>query len=106
MKTAILTFCLLTAGSVFAQTLVGGSGLSAPTSSQLNFPSHQRRAEQHPLGQTQTILEEYTVTSAQGDRPLWEFAAIDNSTPLGDVARILRKEHESAPKATFIFDKE
>jgi hypothetical protein len=46
-----------------------------------------------------------TVTIAQGERPLWEVAPPDPHTiPLGDTARLLKKEHETVKKAQFVFE--
>ena len=105
MKTTILVLCVLTATAAFGQGLIGGTSLSI-TANPLQFPTHQQRALQHTLGDTQSILETYNFASAQGTRPLWEFAPKDESMPLGDVARMFRKEHESAPKATFVWEKQ
>jgi len=105
MKTTILILCILTTAAAFGQGLIGGAS-SNITANPLQFPTHQQRAVQHPLGETQSILETYNFASAQGERPLWEFASKDEGTPLGDVARMLRKEHDSAPKATVVWEKQ
>jgi hypothetical protein len=46
-----------------------------------------------------------TVTIGHGELPLWEVAPKEPpAIPLGDTARLLRKQHETAKKAQFVFE--
>lgn len=47
-----------------------------------------------------------TYSYAQGERPLWEFGPVSEPRPLGDIARELRKEKQSAKKAEIVFEKQ
>ena len=64
--------------------------------------SHPEHASQRPMAEIQSLLENGSYFYAVGKRPLWEFATKQQEVPLGDVARLLRKEHETAKKATFV----
>ena len=41
---------------------------------------------------------------AHGVRPLWEVAKPSEPVPLGDAARLLRKEHAAAKKADIVWN--
>ena len=49
-----------------------------------------------------------TYSYARGERPLWEFGPVSDCrpTPLGDVARAVRKEKQAAKKAEIVFEKQ
>jgi len=103
MKTRIFVLCFLCATAALGQSGSIGSTLSA-TPSVVEFPSHETLASQHPMGREQDLLEVSGYTWAKGERPLWEVAPVSHPTPLGDSARILRKEHEAAKKASVVWD--
>ena len=67
----------------------------------LHLSSNPQRASAAPMGEQQSLLGSGTYTSGKGERPVWEVAP-SCSTPLGDTARALHKQHETAKKATFI----
>jgi hypothetical protein len=69
----------------------------------VSFFSHPSHATQQNMSQEQNLLERSNVVYAQGERPLWEVAPKSHTTPLGDIARALRKEHETAKKADVIW---
>jgi len=100
MKTALFMVCFLGATVAFGQS-VGGSVGSAPVSSSVQMPNHAERATQTPLAQEQSLLEHSNYFYAQGERPLWEVQPPSKSrpVPLGDIARMYRKDHELVKKA-------
>ena len=98
----VLGFFVL-AGAAFGQSAIGGAGLNAqPVISE--FASHEGRAQQQGMGQAQNIMEESLNVSARGVRPLWEVHIPSTSVPLGDSARLLRKEHMTAKKAEIVWN--
>jgi hypothetical protein len=52
----------------------------------------------------QSLLTNTGFNYAQGEKPLWEVASLAVPIPLGDTARILRKEHETARKAARVWE--
>jgi hypothetical protein len=64
-------------------------------------PAH---AERHELAQEHTLMASDLYSYAQGEQPLWQFASDKRVTPLGDIARELRKQHDNAPKAEVIWE--
>jgi len=56
------------------------------------------------MAREQNLLNDNGLTFAHGERPLWEVAQTKKVVPLGDIARELRKEHESAPKAEIVWE--
>src|ERR1700733_7728282 len=100
MKTAIFIFCLFCASAALGQA--GATGAIATPIAMAEHPIH---AEQHDMARPQNIYEHSDYTYAQGERPLWEFGTISHPVPLGDIARVLRKEHALARKADIIWEK-
>jgi len=103
MKTLLLAFCVLGATAAFAQ--------SAPVLSNepfiMQMPEHVQHASQHEMASSQSLLQSGAYTIETGERPLWEFGPVSAPpTPLGDIARAYRKEHEFAKRAEFVFEKE
>ena len=95
MKTAIVLACLLCATAAFGQV---GATLSNEVQP-IQLPSHPQRASSQGMSVEQNLLVATGYTAAHGNRPLWEFASLTPEVPLGDVARELRKAHETARKA-------
>ncbi len=102
MKRAVLTLCLLFSIGAFAQ--VGTSALSAEPYI-TEFPTHDARAEQKPMGREENLLGSINgFNHERGERPLWEFASSSPSEmPLGDAARMLKKTHQTDKKATVVW---
>ena len=98
----VLGFFVL-AGAAFGQASIGGSGLSAQPVI-YDFASHEARAQQQGMGVTQDIMEQSANVSAHGVRPLWEVHVPSSVVPLGDSARVLRKEHMYAKKAEIVWN--
>ena len=104
MKTTLcVLFFLCLAASAFGQASVGGAGLSAEPVV-VEFQSHASKASQTGMGISQDIMEQHTNVAAHGTRPLWEFATPSATVPLGDSARLLKKEHMSAKKAEVVWN--
>ena len=104
MKFTVVMVCFLCATAAFGQSSAMGSALNAQTSV-LEFQSHQEFATQHGMATEQNLLESSSGnTWAKGERPLWEVAPVSHPTPLGDSARMLRKEHDAAKKAEIVWN--
>lgn len=56
------------------------------------------------MGQAQDIMEQSINVQAHGVRPLWEVATPAYIVPLGDSARLLKKEHMFAKKAEIVWN--
>lgn len=92
------------AGAAFGQAAgIGGPGLNAQPVI-YEFASHETRAQQQGMGSTQDIMEQSLNVSAHGVRPLWEVHIPSFTVPLGDSARLLRKEHMYAKKAEIVWN--
>jgi hypothetical protein len=103
-NTLFVLFFLFCVASAFGQT-------SAPVLPNVSAPmimsEHPQHASQHDMAQEQSLFGSNTPYSyAQGEQPLWQFPSDKRVTPLGDVARSLRKEHEAARKAEIIWENE
>jgi hypothetical protein len=104
MKTTLLVLFLLCALTAFGQGVaVAGALSSEPV--RITFTSHNEHAAPQPMLQEQSLLVGSGYTYAQGERPLWEVAAASESKSLGEIARLLKKEHETAKKATVVMEK-
>jgi hypothetical protein len=103
MKTTFFLMCLLCATAALGQASARGSALiSEPRV--MSMPSYQLHAAQRPIGQEQDLLEKSHLSYARGEKPLLEAAPKAYAMPLGDVARQLRKQHETAKKATRVLE--
>ncbi|MGB9073845.1 MAG: hypothetical protein WCC22_14495 [Terriglobales bacterium] len=104
MKTLFVLLCLLLTTAAFGQAI----GYASVVSNQpvvIQIPSHPLHAAREPMAQEQSLIAGPAYISAQGERPLWEVARIPDTMPLGDVARLLRKQHATAKKATIVLEK-
>ena len=102
MKYAIAMVALFCASCAFGQTLGGVTFLSSQPVG-VQFASNPRRAVETPMGREQSLLSGTSLMYARGERPLWEFGTASSSVSLGDEARKLKKEHESAKKAEIVW---
>jgi hypothetical protein len=100
MKTGLLALCFLWGTAAFGQS-AGGTALSNEVQV-LEFPSHAVRAAAQPMAQEQNLLGQTGYFYAQGERPLWEVQPLSQTVPLGDIARMLKKEHATAKKADIV----
>src|SRR5579864_5225585 len=102
MKTTLVAIFLLLAVSAFGQASAGAISAEAHMT---QVPDHPQHAEMHAMANEHSLLGSGGVTSAQGERPLWEFGtAPAQQTPLGDIARSIRKEKLAAKKAQMVFE--
>ncbi|HET7205844.1 MAG TPA: hypothetical protein VFI95_04610 [Terriglobales bacterium] len=95
MKVMFTLAVLLFATAAFTQTAPVLYGDAHP----VQVPSHPEHASVHDLAAPAYILGGAGVEFARGVRPLWEVAGERDAMPLGDVARMLRKEREAKKKA-------
>ena len=102
MKITLFLMCFLCATAAFGQSVAGTAGLSAQPQI-VEFYSHPQHAAQLPMALEQNLLITSGFTHAHGERPLWEAAPDSYATPLGDVARFLKKEHATAKKADIVW---
>ena len=103
LKIGIFALCFLCSAAAFGQSGASAGALSSQVST-VGFSSHEEFAIQKPMATEHSLLEASTTSWAQGERPLWEVAPVIYRTPLGDSARQLKKEHENAKKADFIWN--
>jgi|HubBroStandDraft_1064217.scaffolds.fasta_scaffold119274_1 hypothetical protein len=98
MKMTLFVLCLLFATAAFGQT--GGAPLNA-----LEFADHSARASFQSMSQTNDILGGSSVVIAHGEVPLADIPLPEiHETPLGDVARQLKKDHLTAKKAQRVWE--
>ena len=105
MKLIFGLFCVLCATGAFGQSTVGGAALSSEPR-MISFPAHSARAKQQALALTQDLLEKTGFIVVKGDHPLEGIAPLPAPVvePLGDTARMLRKEHEVSRKADVFWE--
>jgi hypothetical protein len=101
MKKILFTLCLFCATGAFGQ--IAASVLSAEPQ-RIEVPSHEQHAIQQPMGEERTLLIGSTNISGKGARPLWELAPVHYETPLGDTARMLKKQHNQSKKAEIVWE--
>ncbi|HXY03258.1 MAG TPA: hypothetical protein VEI49_06735 [Terriglobales bacterium] len=107
MKTAILVASLLLATAALGQSI--GGALSSPyMSSPYSISTHEQHASFAPMAQEHRLTDGGSgVYVASGEIPLAEVPLPPRQElPLGDVARLLRKQHETAKKAAFVFEQQ
>ena len=105
MKTAFFAICFLFATSAFAQNSLGGGSHMSSQPIVYEFESHTAKADFKSMGQEENLLSPpSSFTAAQGERPLWEVAPKIDAVPLGDVARVYKKEHAATPKSTMVWE--
>ncbi len=100
--TLLFLFCVLCTAGAFAQSAVTSSAMVDTYS----LPDHAQQAAPHAMAQERSLLTgSSSVLIAHGERPLWEVAPVVHEIPLGDLARIQRKEHAAAKKANVTLEK-
>lgn len=105
MKNILLVVMVVGAASA----CFGQAAAISSEPSPIMMTSHPQTAAQHSLAQERSLVGggPSTYAYAQGERPLWEFGPfLPPPTPLGDVARAVRKEKAAAKKADFVFEKQ
>jgi hypothetical protein len=101
----VLALCIFSAVGAFGQVNFG-SAMTAPEEG-FQMADHAATASRTPLGREIDLLEVSQTTVSQGEIPLWEAMEMMPPrpvTPLGDLARAIRKEHALAPKAVMVWN--
>ena len=96
MKITLLASVILAGTAAFAQS----AGVLSNVPQELRMAEHPMHAEVTAMASEHFLVGGGTYTVAHGERPLWEFG------PVGDVARDVRKERESARKAEISLEKQ
>ena len=100
MKTTLFALCFLCATAAFGQ-----SGGTAPLSSSLPFSSHADHAGPAAMAREQNLWGgSGSVTVARGEQPVGEVVPEKYEMPLGDAARIQRKEHAADKKSEVVWE--
>jgi len=100
MKTTLFALCLLCATSALGQS-AGSAVLSNP----LQFSNHSDHAAPAAMATEQNLWGgSGSVVVAQGERPVGEVVPEKYEMPLGDAARIQRKEHATVKKAQVVWE--
>lgn len=103
MKTIFCAMCLLFATAAFAQNRASVGVDAQPQITE--FASHVQKAVPKAMAREESLLEKNDTVYAKGERPLWEVAQQQPyATPLGDIARNLKKEHDTAKKSDTIWE--
>ena len=99
MKTIWFALCFFCATAAFGQ-----SG-SAPLNSSLQFSGHADHAGPAGMAQEQSLWEGTgSITAAQGERPVGEVVPEKYEMPLGDAARIQRKQHSADKRSQVVWE--
>ena len=104
MKTLLFLSVLLLASAAFGQA-AAGTVVRDNQPVRINVPSHPLTATQQAMGTEVTLLGNSRYLAIEGTRPLWEVEHPAETMPLGDAARLLRKEHATAKKACKVLEK-
>ncbi len=103
IETLVFAACFFGATAALAQS--NGSVLNSDVQP-FRISDHVNRATQQSVAGEQSLLSQNSITVAEGERPLSEFAVAQVVEPLGDVARRLKQEHESVKKASTVWAKQ
>jgi hypothetical protein len=103
MKIILLVSVILAGTAAFAQS----AGVLSNVPQELHMAEHPMHAEVTAMASEHFLVGGGTYTVAHGERPLWEFGPVSEpARPLGDVAREVRKEKESARRAEITLEKQ
>jgi hypothetical protein len=100
MKKLLFLACIFCAVAAVGQT---GLTVNNAQPQMFEMPSHPETASQHDLATGRDLLAPTNISYAQGELPMWEVAKLPAETPLGDSARMLRKEHDEVKKAPVVW---
>lgn len=100
MKKTVLALCLLCASQAFGQY----ASVISNEVQKIEVPSHEAHAMQMPMGEERSLLVGTNNVQGHGSRPLWELAPVKVETPLGDSARMLKKQHANTRKADIVWE--
>jgi hypothetical protein len=103
MRTTLLVIVILAGTTAFGQS----AGVLSSVPQVISMPEHPMHADVTPMASEHFLVGGGTYTVAHGERPLWEFGPVSEpARPLGDVAREVRKEKESARRAEITLEKQ
>ena len=100
MKKMLFTLCLLCAPHAFGQAV----GVANYEPQPLVIATHEQRASQQDMGSEKSLLINSYNAHEHGTRPLYELAPVKTETPLGDTARMLKKQHAGSKKADIVWE--
>jgi hypothetical protein len=99
--TFLLLLCLFLTAGALGQVAAG----TAPMASTYNAPDHAMHAFPQSVAQGQSLFPSSgMVTIASGELPLWEVAPEHHDMPLGEAARLQKKEHATDKKASVVWE--
>lgn len=102
MKATIFAlFLLCVSGAAFAQNGIVLNNTVQP----FQMMDHPLQATEHSMAHETSLFSSAGVYFAQGEVPLADLGSPIYHTPLGDIARAYRKEHEAAPKAVITMER-
>lgn len=104
VKTLVFAACFFGATGALAQS-TNGTVLSNEVQP-FHISDHVNRATHQSVAPEQSLLSQNSITVADGERPVTDFAVNEISEPLGDAARRLRAEHEGVKKAVTVWSKQ
>jgi hypothetical protein len=103
MKTTLLVLVILAGTAASGQS----AGVLSNVPQELHMAEHPMHAGVTAMASEHFLVGGGTYTVAHGERPLWEFGPVSEpARPLGDVAREVRKEKESARRAEITLEKQ
>jgi len=98
MKTIVFALCMFCATAALAQS---GAVYSSP----LQFSGSTEHASFASMGQEHSLFSgSGAVVSARGEQPVGEVVPEKWEMPLGDAARIQRKEHASDKRSQVVWE--
>jgi len=102
MKLVIGVLFLVCAVSAFGQTAGYISGQVAP----IRMAENPQHASVHEMAHEESLLSSCTSPYhyEQGEQPVWQFGELPRTTPLGDVARAVRRERLTAKRAEVVWE--
>jgi hypothetical protein len=105
MKTTLLIASILCTTAALGQA-IGAVATSPSMANTYQMITHEQHASPQQLATERSLFEgSQSIYIGHGELPLWEVAPKDPPyVPLGDTARLLKKQHESVKKAQFVFE--
>jgi hypothetical protein len=105
MKITLLALLILCSATVLGQVY---SSVLSSQPQMVTMIEHPEHASHHAMAEEKPLVggSPNTYSYAQGERPLWDFGAVTEQAPLGDVARAYRKQKLTARKAAIVFEKQ
>jgi len=103
VKTTLFALLFLCVTAAFGQTC---ASIISSEPHPFQIPSHPQHASPSFMQSEQTLLVPSGSTYERGELPLWEAAGkAPAEVPLGDRARLFRKEHAVVKKAVKVLNK-